>query len=272
MRANIMTLFLLCLSFTAQAETQTMRGKVVDSQNEPLIGVSVVQKGTNQGTITDANGDFTLDVPEKAKIVFSYVGFKNHEMVWNGHGPVHIVMKPDRTILDEVVVVGYGTQKRINLTGAVSTVNSKDLENRLSHSVTNMLQGSVAGLNVTTSSGKPGSNGAINIRGVNSINNSDPLVVIDGVTGNAGDLSRLNPNDIESISIIKDASAAAVYGARAAFGVILVITKSGSTIASQSRKSVVVRYSGRLGWEQPTTSTDYENRGYWSVYLSLIHI
>lgn len=266
MRANIMTLFLLCLSFTAQAETQTMRGQVVDSQNEPLIGVSVVQKGTTQGTITDANGDFTLDVPEKAKIVFSYVGFKNHEMVWNGHGPVHIVMKPDRTILDEVVVVGYGTQKRINLTGAVSTVNSKDLENRLSHSVTNMLQGSVAGLNVTTSSGKPGSNGAINIRGINSINNSDPLVVIDGVTGNAGDLSRLNPNDIESISIIKDASAAAVYGARAAFGVILVITKSGSTIVSQSRKSVVVRYSGRLGWEQPTTSTDYENRGYWSVY------
>ena len=121
------------------------------------------------------------------------------------------------------------------------------------------LQGSVAGLNITTSSGKPGSTPAINIRGVNSINSADPLVLIDGVVG---DLNRVNPNDVESISVIKDASAAAVYGARAAFGVILVTTKNGS---AQDGKATV-RYSGRFGWEEATTSTDYENRGYWSVY------
>ena len=122
-----------------------------------------------------------------------------------------------------------------------------------------MLQGSVAGLNITTSSGKPGSTPAINIRGVNSINSADPLVLIDGVVG---DLNRVNPNDVESISVIKDASAAAVYGARAAFGVILVTTKNGS---AQDGKATV-RYSGRFGWEEATTSTDYENRGFWPVY------
>ena len=125
--------------------------------------------------------------------------------------------------------------------------------------LTPLLQGSVAGLNITTSSGKPGSTPAINIRGVNSINSADPLVLIDGVVG---DLNRVNPNDVESISVIKDASAAAVYGARAAFGVILVTTKNGS---AQDGKATV-RYSGRFGWEEATTSTDYENRGYWSVY------
>ena len=122
-----------------------------------------------------------------------------------------------------------------------------------------MLQGSVSGLNITTSSGVPGSSPNINIRGVTSINGASPLVLIDGAVG---DLNRVNPNDVESISVIKDASAAAVYGARAAFGVILVTTKSGS---AQDNKATV-RYSGRYGWESPTTSTDYETTGYWSVY------
>ena len=162
-------------------------------------------------------------------------------------------------MLDEAVVVGYGTQKKVNLTGAVATVDSKSLENRAAHSLTSMLQGSVPGLNVTTSSGVPGSSPDINVRGVTSINSSGPLVLIDGAVG---ELDRVNPNDVESISVIKDASAAAVYGARAAFGVILVTTKSG---AAQDGKATV-RYSGRLGWEAPTTSTEYETTGYWSVY------
>ena len=156
-------------------------------------------------------------------------------------------------------MVGYGTQKKVNLTGAVATVDSKSLEDRAAHSLTSMLQGSVPGLNVTTSSGVPGSSPAINVRGVTSINSAGPLVLIDGAVG---ELDRVNPNDVESISVIKDASAAAVYGARAAFGVILVTTKSG---AAQDGKATV-RYSGRLGWEAPTTSTEYETTGYWSVY------
>jgi TonB-linked SusC/RagA family outer membrane protein len=258
----IIILLFMGFSLSAHAQNLNLRGRVVDTEDIPLIGVNVIQKGTTNGIVTDLDGNFSLEVPANSTIVFSYIGFADQEVVWEGSGDLNIVLKEDTELLDELVVVGYGTQRRVNLTGAVSTVNGDELTNRLSHSVTNMLQGSVAGLNITTSSGKPGSSGAINIRGVNSINDTDPLVVIDGVTGDAGDLSRLNPNDIKSISVIKDASAAAVYGARAAFGVILVTTKSG---ADTNRKAVV-RYSGRLGWEQPTTSTDYENRGYYSVY------
>ena len=162
-------------------------------------------------------------------------------------------------LLQETVVVGYGTQKKVNLTGAITTVASDELESRTAHNLTNMLQGSVPGLNISTSQGQPGSTGSLNIRGVTSINDADPLVLIDGAVGQ---LDRLNPNDVESISVIKDAAAAAVYGARAAFGVILVTTKSGKSADGKAR----IRYSGRFGFEKPTTSTDYETRGYWSVY------
>ena len=127
--------------------------------------------------------------------------------------------------LEETVVIGYGTQKKVNLTGAITAVDSKELENRSSHSLSNMLQGSVPGLNITTSAGNPGSTGSLNIRGFTSINGASPLVLIDGAVG---DINRVNPNDVESISVIKDAAAAAVYGARAAFGVILVTTKKGA--------------------------------------------
>ena len=244
------------------AQSSPLKGSVKDASDTPLIGVNVIEKGSTNGTITDIDGNFSFNASVNSTIVFSYIGFAEQEVVWDGKSELQIILQEDSELLSEIVVVGYGTQKRINLTGAVSTVNSNELADRLSHSVTNMLQGSVAGLNITTSSGKPGSSGSINIRGVNSINNADPLVIIDGVTGDAGDLSRLNPKDIESISVIKDASAAAVYGARAAFGVVLVTTKSGKDLERKAE----VRYSGRFGWEQPTTSTDYENRGYWSVY------
>ncbi len=249
-------------STRAFAQSSPLKGCVKDASDTPLIGVNVIEKGTTNGTITDIDGNFSFNASVNSTIVFSYIGFAEQEVVWDGKSELQIILQEDSELLSEIVVVGYGTQKRINLTGSVSTVNSNELADRLSHSVTNMLQGSVAGLNITTSSGKPGSSGSINIRGVNSINNADPLVVIDGVTGDAGDLSRLNPKDIESISVIKDASAAAVYGARAAFGVVLVTTKSGKDLERKAE----VRYSGRFGWEQPTTSTDYENRGYWSVY------
>ena len=157
------------------------------------------------------------------------------------------------------MVVGYGKQKKVNLTGAVASVGGEELENRVTKSLSSMLQGTVAGLNVTTSSGVPGSSASINVRGITSIHESEPLVLIDGAVG---DIDRVNPNDVESISVIKDASAAAIYGARAAFGVILVTTKSG---AAKDGKATV-RYSGRFGWQAPTTSTDYETTGYWSVY------
>ena len=243
------------------AQNRTVSGKVLDAQQQPIVGVAVLVDGTTRGTTTSENGSFTLDIPAGEVVLnATYLGYIPQKVtVPSSKSEVTIYLQEDAIQLEEAVVIGYGTQKRVNLTGAVSTVSSKELENRVTHSLGSMLQGSVAGLNITTSSGKPGSTPSINIRGVNSVNSADPLVLIDGVVG---DLNRVNPNDVESISVIKDASAAAVYGARAAFGVILVTTKSGSAKDGKA----TVRYSGRFGWEEATTSTDYENRGYWSVY------
>ena len=246
---------------TLSAQNRTVSGKVLDALQEPLIGVSIVIDGTAQGSITDVDGAFELQIPAGgATLNFSYVGYLTEKVkVKPGQKNIVVYMQEDAIMLDEAVVIGYGTQKKVNLTGAVATVGSEKLENRATQSLANMLQGSVAGLNVTTSSGVPGSSPSINVRGTTSINSASPLVLIDGAVG---ELDRVNPNDVESISVIKDASAAAVYGARAAFGVILVTTKSGS---AQDGKATV-RYSGRLGWQAPTTTTDYETTGYWSVY------
>ena len=243
------------------AQNRSISGKVFDTNEEPLIGVTVTIENTTIGAITDIDGAFTLQVPEgKVVLNVSYVGFVPQKVtVASGQSNVTVRLSEDAVLLNEVVVVGYGKQKKVNLTGAVASVGGEELENRVTKSLSSMLQGTVAGLNVTTSSGVPGSSASINVRGITSIHESEPLVLIDGAVG---DIDRVNPNDVESISVIKDASAAAIYGARAAFGVILVTTKSG--VAKDGKATV--RYSGRFGWQAPTTSTDYETTGYWSVY------
>lgn len=258
-------LFLILLlagsSMVLSAQNRSISGKVFDTNEEPLIGVTVTIEHTTIGAITDIDGAFTLQVPEgKVVLNVSYVGFVPQKVtVASGQSNVTVRLSEDAVLLNEVVVVGYGKQKKVNLTGAVASVGGEELENRVTKSLSSMLQGTVAGLNVTTSSGVPGSSASINVRGITSIHESEPLVLIDGAVG---DIDRVNPNDVESISVIKDASAAAIYGARAAFGVILVTTKSG---AAKDGKATV-RYSGRFGWQAPTTSTDYETTGYWSVY------
>ena len=246
------------------AQERTVSGLVVDQSNEPLIGVSVMVKNTNLGCVTDIDGKFTLKMPEDSNVLtFTYVGYDTATVtVAPGQTQVDVVMKENSVMLNETVVIGYGTQKKVNLTGAVASLDGEKLEGRPTASMSNMLQGSVAGLNVTTSSGVPGQSATINIRGQESINSAGPLILIDG---SIGELDSVNPNDVESISVIKDASAAAVYGARAAFGVILVTTKSGSNKEGKS----TVRYNGRMGWESPTTSTDFITQGYWSaVYVN----
>lgn len=258
-------LFLILLlagsSMVLSAQNRSISGKVFDTNEEPLIGVTVTIENTTIGAITDIDGAFTLQVPEgKVVLNVSYVGFVPQKVtVASGQSNVTVRLSEDAVLLNEVVVVGYGKQKKVNLTGAVASVGGEELENRVTKSLSSMLQGTVAGLNVTTSSGVPGSSASINVRGITSIHESEPLVLIDGAVG---DIDRVNPNDVESISVIKDASAAAIYGARAAFGVILVTTKSG--VAKDGKATV--RYSGRFGWQAPTTSTDYETTGYWSVY------
>ncbi len=253
-------LIALLTNVAAFAQNRTVSGKVLDNQQQPLIGAAVMISGTTVGTTTDVNGNFSLSVPSGDVVLeVSSLGYLTRKVnVPAAKATVNVSLEEDNMTLNETVVVGYGTQKKVNLTGAISVVDDKALKDRSSHNLVTMLQGSVPGLNITTQSGNPGSSGKLNIRGFTSINESDPIVLIDGAIG---DLEDVNPNDVASISVIKDAAAAAVYGARAAYGVILVTTKSGSSDDGKAK----IRYSGKFGWEEPTTSTDYEDRGYWSV-------
>ena len=258
----ILLLVTLLVSAPAWAATRQVTGTVTDDKGEPLTGASVMLVNSRTGCMADLDGNFSLQVPDgAAQLKVALIGYQTQTVKLSPtQTNVKIVMKEDAQTLEETVVIGYGTQKKVNLTGAVASLDGKKLEDRPTANITNMLQGTVAGLNVTTSSGVPGSSASLNIRGQASINGGSPLVLVDG---SIGEIDNVNPNDVASISVIKDASAAAVYGARAAFGVILVTTKSGS----EGDGKATVRYNGRFGWETPTTCTDYENTGYWSVYL-----
>ncbi len=259
------SLAFLLAGFSAFAQNRELSGVVLDATDFPLIGVAVIVDGTTNGVMTADDGTFTLTVPATEVILnVSSLGYETKLVtVPATQDNVTIYLAEDNMMIEETVVVGYGTQKKVNLTGAVGVVDSKQLEDRTSHNLSAMLQGSVPGLNISTSSGNPGSSGSLNIRGIGSIGSgadTTPLVLIDGVEG---EIDRVNPADVESISVIKDASAAAVYGARGAFGVILITTKKGS----DNEGKATVRYSGRFGWEEPTTSTDYETTGYWSAFI-----
>ena len=186
---------------TLSAQNRTISGKVLDANDEPLIGVTVAVESSTIGAITDVDGTFSIQVPQgKVTLNVSYVGFAAQKVtVAPNQKSVTVHLSEDAVLLNETVVVGYGKQKKVNLTGAVSTVNGDELEHRVTTSLSNMLQGTVAGLNVTTSSGVPGSSATINVRGVTSINDAEPLVLIDGAVG---EIDRINPNDVESISVI----------------------------------------------------------------------
>ena len=203
----------------------TVTGNVKDANGEPLIGVNVVVKGTTLGTVTDLDGNFTLgNVATNAILQISYIGYQTLEVPVKE--TLNVILKEDSEVLDEVVVIGYGVQKKVDLSGAVATVPTKVLENRPVVNVGQALQGSVANMTVTIGSGQATDSPSFNIRGTTSLNGGDPLVVIDGVVSSADELNRMNPMDIGSISVLKDAASSAIYGSRAAFGVILVTTKT----------------------------------------------
>lgn len=195
----------------------------MDQNGETVIGASVVVKGTTNGTITGLDGDFSIPNVKKGDvIVVSYVGYMNSEIIWEGK-PLKIALKEDSKTLDEVVVVGYATVKKANLTGAVSAVDDKVLADRPIVNLGQGLQGTIPNLNITTS-GQPGKGSSFNVRGETSINGGSPLVLVDGVQM---DPNLINPQDVASVSVLKDAASASIYGARAAYGVILITTKSG---------------------------------------------
>lgn len=218
-KLSILWLLLTCaLPICAQ-----VNGVIVDETGEPIIGASVLEKGTTNGTITDFDGNFALQVAEGAMLEISYVGYASQTLPAAAN--MNIVLKEDAEVLEEVVVVGYGVQKKSDLTGSISQVNEKDLQKMPAPSLGAALEGRAAGLQVT-GSGAPGSNVSLNIRGVGSINNSQPLIVIDGVPTDVP-LNMLNMDDVASIDVLKDASATAIYGSRGAYGVVIITTKKG---------------------------------------------
>lgn len=235
---------------------RAVSGRILDEFGEPLPGVNVLVKGTNKVAISDLDGQFSFEnVEDNAVLVFSFIGFKTEEISILGKDTIEVALTEDLSELQEVVVVGFGAQKKANLTGAVSTVDAKTIENRPVTNVMNALQGTAPGLIVTRGSGQPGKEDYnLNIRGITSVNGkNEPLVIVDGVEGN---LELLNPNDIETISVLKDAAASSIFGAKAADGVILVTTKKGVVGKTQ------VTYSGMFTvnkpYSQPELLSSYE--------------
>lgn len=229
----------------------TVKGVVSDDLGS-IAGATVVEKGTTNGTVTDMNGEFSLSVASDATLIISYLGYQTQEVAVNGRSSVEILMREDLQALDEVVVVGYGVQKKVNLTGAVSAVGSEKITSRPAMNLSSSLAGLAPGVRVTQGRGNPGDeNVSINIRGLASINASSPMILVDGIEG---DMTVVNPDDVESISILKDAASAAIYGSRAANGVVLVTTKKGKT------GKPTVNFSAMFAQEKANTSMKFLSR------------
>ena len=233
----LLTLLVLLMSTNAFAQRLTATGKVVDAAGLEVIGASVLEKGTTNGVVTNLDGEFSLSVGQNATLVISFIGYKTIEVKATTN--MNITLQEDNELLDEVVVIGYGSVKRKDVTTAVSTVSTKDLDQRPIVSAAQALQGKAAGVSVMQPSGEPGGGMSIRVRGTTSFNGSnDPLYVVDGVP--VDNINFLSPNDIENLSILKDASSAAIYGSRAANGVVLITTKSGS--AGNAKVALNVQY------------------------------
>lgn len=228
-----------------QEKAFVLKGRITDPTGEGVIGANVKVVDSTEGTITDMDGNFSLMVTPNARLSISYIGYATQEVVVKDQRPLNVTLKEDTRLIDEVVVVGYGVQKKANLTGAVSSVKMDDvLGDRPVVSVSDALKGAMPGLQITGNSGRPGEEMSFNIRGVNSLDkNGKPLVLVDNVEM---DINMLDPNDIESVTVLKDAASSAIYGARAAFGVILITTKKGSDATKLS-----INYSNNFSFSRP---------------------
>ena len=247
---------LLALIVSMATNAQGILGTVTDESGEPVIGASVVEKGNPQnGTITDFNGQFTIKVSEGTPIIITYIGYVTQEL--RASNDMKVVMSEDSQTLKDVVVIGYGVQKKSVVTASIAKVSAEDLDGKTRLRAEDALKGMAAGVNVTSASGQPGSKSMIRIRGIGTINNSEPLYIIDGMPTDQNGMESVNPSDIESIEVLKDAASGAIYGARAANGVILVTTKRGKI----GRASI--NYNFSYGWQSAwkkrdvTGATDY---------------
>ena len=243
-------------------QTIKVKGQVVDQDGEPLIGATVRVKGASSGSVTDIDGNFQIDAASNATLIISYVGYKDREVAVRGRAVIEsIQMEADSHVLDQVVVVGYGTQKKADLTGAVSIVNAEELKRVSNSNISTMLEGKVAGVQIT-SDGQPGADPAVRIRGLGTFGSTAPLYVIDGVPMGTT-IRDFSPNDIETIQVLKDASAGAIYGSRAANGVVIITTKSG-----KKDQPLKVDYKGYFGVDWiPSSTYDVMNADQYSNYL-----
>lgn len=248
------------LSMQEIQQSVTIQGTVVDSKGEPIIGANVIVKGSTNGTITDFDGKFSLEGPANAQITISYIGFLSQTITVKGNTPIKVQLKEDTKVLNEVVVVGYGTQKKANLSGSVASVDSEQLQNRPIQNVSSGLQGLMPGVTITGTNGAPGmDSGNIRVRGVGTVNTASPYILIDGVESET--MSAVDPNDIASISVLKDAASAAIYGSKAANGVILITTKRGSTGKPR------ISYNGYISIQNATQTIDrLDSYDYASMY------
>ena len=243
-------------------QTIKVKGQVVDQDGEPLIGATVRVKGATTGSVTDIDGNFVIDAASNATLLISYVGYKDREVAVRGRAVIDAIqMEADSHVLDQVVVVGYGTQKKADLTGAVSIVNAEELKRVSNSNISTMLEGKVAGVQIT-SDGQPGADPAVRIRGIGSFGSTAPLYVIDGVPMGTT-IRDFSPNDIETIQVLKDASAGAIYGSRAANGVVIITTKGG-----KKEQPLKVDYKGYFGVDWiPSGTYDVMNADQYSNYL-----
>ena len=273
-------LWLVCMTpLWAFSQNITVTGTVQDEAGDPLIGATVQQKGSGNGIATDVDGHFKLSLPKNATLVVSYVGYTTQTVAVDGRTNLTIVLKEDSEVLDEVVVVGYGQMKRSDLTGSVTSVGEDAVKKSIATSVDQVLQGRAAGVQIQANSGTPGASTSIRIRGINSLNaTNQPIFVIDGVVidsttddETSNPLSSINPSDIVSMDILKDASATAIYGSRASNGVIMITTKRGKA------GEATVTYDMYLGWQEMPKKYDLlnlreyaEHHNYRAEYISSV--
>ncbi len=261
----IRLVFLLMILFVGSVQAQgqgLVKGTVTDGNGEPLIGVSILVKGTDNGVVSDLDGRFSIAANVGDVISFSYVGYVTQDLQVPGNQMMNVVLEEDTKRLDEVVVVGYGTQKKVNLTGAVSSVTSDDLINKPVMSTAQAIAGLAPGLSVVSNSGRPGAGATVKIRGTGTFSSAgtDPLVLIDGISGSIDDV---DPNDIQSISFLKDAASASIYGNRAANGVILIETKKGASGKTS------VSYNASFGWQNATELPDFLPSWEYATYYNM---
>ncbi len=255
---------LLTTGFSSvQQDGGTVKGRIIDASGEPIIGATVMVKGTSSGTVTDIDGAFTIsNVGKGQELMITYVGYQAKTIRIEGQNDLNIQLTEDVAMLNEVVAVGYGTQKKADLTGSVSSVSSKDIANKPVSSTAQALAGLAPGLSVVASSGLPGAGANVKIRGTGTFSSAgtDPLVLIDGMAGNLDDV---DPNDIDNISFLKDAASAAIYGNRAANGVILIETKKGK----EGKASI--SYNGQIGWQKATELPEFLDSWEYATYYNI---